>query len=99
VGKKDTVDYHNEMNAQHFIPVLRLLSKKYKLEPKYFVEEMIEKCGKDIKLLWLPVAHCELNPIELIWSHVKGEVARNNKTPQGPHQSFSMLASFPLLSF
>jgi hypothetical protein len=62
------------------VPVLRLLSKKYKLEPKYFVEEMVEKCEKDIKLLWLPVAHCELNPIELIWSHVKGEVARNNKT-------------------
>ena len=27
----------------------------------------------------LPVAHCELNPIEMAWSQVKGHVKRNNK--------------------
>jgi hypothetical protein len=27
-----------------------------------------------------PVRHCELNPIELIWAHVKGFVAENNTT-------------------
>ena len=27
----------------------------------------------------LPVAHCELNPIEMAWSQVKGYVKRNNK--------------------
>jgi transposase len=28
----------------------------------------------------LPPYHCELNPIELVWSQVKGYVARNNTT-------------------
>jgi hypothetical protein len=28
----------------------------------------------------MPVRHCELNPIELIWAHVKGFVAENNTT-------------------
>ena len=27
----------------------------------------------------LPVAHCELNPIEMAWSQVKGYVKDNNK--------------------
>ena len=27
----------------------------------------------------LPVAHCELNPIEMAWSQVKEHVKRNNK--------------------
>ena len=29
----------------------------------------------------LPVGHCELNPIELIWAQVKGEVAKTNTAP------------------
>ena len=29
----------------------------------------------------LPVGHCELNPIELIWAQVKGEVAKTNTGP------------------
>jgi hypothetical protein len=28
----------------------------------------------------MPVRHCELNPIELIWARVKGFVAENNTT-------------------
>ena len=34
--------------------------------------------GKDIKVLRLPVAHSELNPIELICAQIKGYVAANN---------------------
>ena len=30
-------------------------------------------------VLQLPVAHCELNPIELVWAAVKGHVAKYNK--------------------
>ena len=30
-------------------------------------------------MLRLPVAHCELNPIELAWASVKGYVAKRNK--------------------
>lgn len=32
------------------------------------------------RVLRLPVAHPELNPIELAWAYVKGYVAKNNKT-------------------
>ena len=30
-------------------------------------------------MLCLPIAHCELNPIELAWASVKGYVAKHNK--------------------
>ena len=31
-------------------------------------------------VLRLPVGHCELNPIELIWAQIKGEIATKNTT-------------------
>lgn len=43
-----------------------------------------------MEVLRLPPYHCELNPIELIWSQVKGTVARNNS-------SYKMAALKPLL--
>ena len=30
-------------------------------------------------VLRLPVGHCELNPIEVVWAHVKGYAASHNK--------------------
>jgi len=48
------------------------LCKKYHREEVFIVEEIIARSKKDIKLLFLPVAHCELNPIELIWALAKG---------------------------
>ena len=39
---------------------------------------MAEKYGHTI--LRLPPYHCELNPIEMIWSQIKGHVARENRT-------------------
>ena len=139
IGKKGSLDYHDEMNAQHFedwlgevlekipdhsvividqasyhrrvtdatknptsnwrkadiiswlhrnnidvpepfekfedatLPVLRQLCKENKVKQKFVAEEMVESSGKDLTLLWLPVAHCELNAIELIWAHVKSK--------------------------
>ena len=35
--------------------------------------------GHGHTVLRLPVAHCELNPIELAWASVKGYVAKHNK--------------------
>ena len=32
------------------------------------------------KVVRFPGAHCELNPIEMAWSQVKGHVKRNNKS-------------------
>jgi transposase len=55
------------------VPVLLALARKRKLEPVYVLQKLAEDSGKDVKILWLPVAHCELNAIELIWSAVKRE--------------------------
>ena len=32
-----------------------------------------------LEILRLPVGHCELNPIELVWAQVKGYAASHNK--------------------
>ena len=42
------------------------------------MDEMAQEQGKLV--LRFPPYHCELNPIEFIWSQMKGYVARNNKT-------------------
>lgn len=68
------ISHFNCLTKPHLIQ----LSKTRPVKPKYIVEDLAEKCGKDVKVLWLPVAHCEFNPIELIWSFVKGYVAKHN---------------------
>ncbi|KAF4531050.1 hypothetical protein B566_EDAN017391 [Ephemera danica] len=149
-GKKDSSDYHSEMNAQHYcewfsrvlhvipnksavvidrapyhtaqnpetrnpslswkkddiidwlirnhceppigedgIPVLfeqftkseliKMGTHKFKAH-EYLLEKIIRESGKDVKLIWTPVAHCELNAIELVWAWVKGQVAKHNIT-------------------
>lgn len=44
----------------------------------YRVDNMAAASGRQV--LRIPPYHCSLNPIELVWSQVKGHVARNNKT-------------------
>ena len=57
------------------------LSKQYHYPKTYLLDTIAQEMRSDnVKLLWLPVAHCELNPIELIWAYVKRRVARENKT-------------------
>ncbi len=45
---------------------------------KYKIDELAKEHGHDV--IRLPPYHCDLNAIELIWSQVKGYVARHNKT-------------------
>lgn len=42
------------------------------------LDQLVSKHRPDVRLIWLPVAHCELNPIELIWAYVKSKVAKVN---------------------
>ena len=50
--------------------------------PKFRVVEWVEEYNKvkkkTIKVLFLPVAHPILNPIELCWGHLKGTVRKLN---------------------
>ena len=44
--------------------------------PKYKIQKIADSFN--IKILFLPVAHPELNPIEMVWSFVKRNVASKN---------------------
>ena len=46
------------------------------LKPKYMISKIAEKYN--VKILFLPVAHPELNPIELVWSMLKKYIKEKN---------------------
>ena len=49
--------------------------------PTYKIQKIATKFNKgdfQIKILFLPVAHPELSPIEMVWSKIKREVATKN---------------------
>ena len=54
------------------------LVKQHRPTPTFVVNKIAEEQG--FLVLRLPVGHCELNPIELIWAQIKGEVATRNTT-------------------
>ncbi|XP_055932005.1 uncharacterized protein LOC129962281 [Argiope bruennichi] len=60
------------------IELLQKVSEVKHFYDIYRVETIAEKYGHTI--LRLPPYHSELNPIEMIWSQIKGHVARENKT-------------------
>ena len=50
--------------------------KQNKPKPKYMISKIAEKYN--VKILFLPVAHPELNPIELVWSMLKKYIKEKN---------------------
>ena len=49
--------------------------------PKYKIQKIADEFSSEdfcIKILFLPVAHPELNPIELVWGNIKRAVASRN---------------------
>jgi len=64
--------------AKFLKPELLELCKRYKQQPRYVVNQMLESHGH--KCIRLPPYHADLNPIELIWSNVKGKVSKKNFT-------------------
>jgi len=56
-----------------------LIAKNNSIPTKYLIESLAEQCDKEVKVLWLPPAHCEFNPIELVWAYVKNYVGVHNK--------------------
>ena len=58
-------------------PELVALVKKHKMATVYKSDVIIREHGHEV--LRLPPYHCDLNPIELIWSQIKGTVARRNR--------------------
>ena len=67
---------------KHLVPYpdrreLYQIIKSFHNTPVYAVDELVK--ASDHVVLRLPPYHCELNPIELVWSQVKGYVKENNK--------------------
>ena len=80
--KKDDIkkwlDEHNiQYSPTDVTNTLLDLVKQHRPEPLYLTDKHIHEHGHTV--LRLPVAHCELNPIELAWASVKGYVAKRNK--------------------
>jgi len=69
------VETNPSMIKFDLLKIVRKIKHKYNL---YVVDEEAKKQNKIV--LRLPPYHCELNPIELAWSVVKGHVKANNTT-------------------
>ena len=57
---------------------LLCLIKASNIRTKYKTDVIAEKFGHEV--VRLPVAHCELNPIEMAWATVMNYIRTNNKT-------------------
>src|SRR5207237_3108264 len=59
------------------------LSKQFPVKERLVIQDIVDdfnlENGTDVKLLFLPVAHCELNPIEIVWAFMKAKVSELNK--------------------
>jgi transposase len=66
------INYNNYFTKAELL----CLVNKNKPEPLYVADEILKQYGHEI--LRLPPYHCDLNPIELIWSSAKRMVAKKN---------------------
>lgn len=65
-----------EYNEGFTKPQLYELIKRHKPAPEYEIDNLLKNHGHTI--LRLPPYHCDLNPIEMIWSSMKRHVADHN---------------------
>ncbi|XP_060875351.1 uncharacterized protein LOC132948737 [Metopolophium dirhodum] len=72
--KDEEIDITNKAKSD-LIEIVKRLKPKYNT---YVIDDIAKEAGKSI--LRLPPYHCELNPIELVWSMVKQYVKANNTT-------------------
>ena len=98
------LDAHNiQYNDKDIKKTLLEKVRQHRPTPIYLTDEAAQKHGHTV--LRLPVAHCELNPIELAWASVKGYVAKHNQefslreverlTPEGfAHTTVDMWRGF-----
>ena len=83
-NKKDDIkrwlDEHNiQYNGNDIKKTLLDKVKHHRPKPLYLTDDAATQHGYGHTVLRLPVAHCELNPIELAWASVKSYVAKHNK--------------------
>ncbi|XP_034940492.1 uncharacterized protein [Chelonus insularis] len=71
------VEHFEDLNRNELLN----LARPHHYSRHYVLNKVTREIRNDeVKILWLPVAHCEYNPIELVWAYVKNYVAKRNKT-------------------
>ena len=74
---KKWLDEHNiPYNDKDIKKTLLEKVRQHRPKPIYLTDEAAEQHGHTV--LRLPIAHCELNPIELAWASVKGYIAKTS---------------------
>ena len=66
------IEFPERALKQELLSLIRLSNP----QPKYVIDELARTSGHEV--VRLPPYHCELNPIELCWSQVKGHIKENN---------------------
>ena len=73
------LEKHNIPFDPHLLkPEIYEIIKKRKPPKEYVIDKLIMEHNHLV--LRLPPYHSDLNPIELLWANIKGDVARNNTT-------------------
>ena len=72
--RKHAIEFEDTNTKKHLLS----LTNSVKEPKKIAIDKVINAHGHES--LRLPPYHCNLNPIELIWAKVKGQVAANNKS-------------------
>ena len=67
------IEYPERALKRELLSLIKLRNAK----PKYVIDEMAKAAGHEV--VRIPPYHCELNPIELCWSQVKGYIKEHNK--------------------
>lgn len=69
------IEFQENLLKRELLAIVKEHRKRYEA---YIVDEIAKTKNKTV--LRLPPYHCELNPIELIWAQIKGDVASRNTT-------------------
>lgn len=77
LNKKELYAYYKDFLNEKLAENDERFHCQTKLEK--YVQEWNAANNNDIKLLMLPVAHCDLNPIESVWSYLKRHTSKYNK--------------------
>lgn len=85
--KSEIMQWLREHNIAHDTSLTKYelldLARKHKSKLVYVIDQMARDAGHEV--LRIPLYHCHLNPIELIWAQIKSELERNNSdTDQTP---------------
>lgn len=74
------IEFNADMLRAELLHLVYIHKEKYNV---HVTDEMAAAANKTV--LRLPPYHCELNPIEMVWAQIKGEVASKNTTFKLPH--------------